>query len=184
VTGASTPFLVHLCARRPPLPFSPLLLPICGTYVSVTPVKMLCLHFSVYLSLSIIRCDVLLFATLVSLANKFGCHSVCLLQGLAPGGGVAPIGWNMGMDGCRPYPNSPDTRVSMDIHGFTLYVHLHNNISAKQQPLNTSIAVQRCFSKEVQQHFSKTKHFNNNSGGVNGRASVALSEESIGRAAV
>jgi hypothetical protein len=40
-----------------------------------------------------------------------------------------------------PYPNPQDTRVSMDIHGFTLYVRHHKNILAKQQPFNTSIVV-------------------------------------------
>jgi hypothetical protein len=27
-----------------------------------------------------------------------------------------------------PNPNPPDIRISMDIHGFTQYVHYHNNI--------------------------------------------------------
>jgi hypothetical protein len=30
-------------------------------------------------------------------------------------------------------PNPPDIRVSMDIHGFTHYVHHHNHIGAFQQ---------------------------------------------------
>jgi hypothetical protein len=67
----------------PPLPCSPPHLLICGTNVSVTPVKMPCLHFSVYLSSSVIKCSVHPFVTLVSLASMFRCHLVCLLLQLA-----------------------------------------------------------------------------------------------------
>jgi hypothetical protein len=86
----------------------------------------------------------------------------------------------MGMD-IASYPNPSDTKVCMDIHWFTLYVHHHNNVLAKQQHFNTcrivaafqqtnytSIAVQRHF-KNNSATFQKTQQFIIISGGVEGR---------------
>jgi hypothetical protein len=67
----------------------------------------------------------------------------------------------MGMD-IASYPNLSDTKVCMDIHGFMLYVHHHNNVLAKQQHFNTCSIV-ASFQQTKYTSILVQRHFKNNS---------------------